>query len=77
MKSALENSGRCTTRETECDSAVEVPRVTMRWTALPPRAARGSGAEGNDESGSTVIEVNHVTDSHLQDHIGCIGNNVL
>lgn len=31
----------------------------------------------NYKSGSTVIEVNHVTDNHLQNQIGCIGKNIL
>lgn len=59
-------------------SSLDLQRVTMPLDR--PLLESSSGdlvLRRNYKSGSTVIEVNHVTDSHLLTQIGCIRKNML
>lgn len=74
-RTLAQNCGTC---RTECKPSADL----QPWRGLldGPCIKSSSGdpvLRRSSKSGSPLIEVNHVTDNHLQNQIGCIGENVV
>lgn len=74
-RTLAQNCGTC---RTECKPSADLqPRRGLLDGPCIKSSSGDPVLRRSSKSGSPLIEVNHVTDNHLQNQIGCIGENVV